>query len=102
VISDLGFAVGSPVRVTDDPTVVQRILDLVPMVPTPVWGRDELHAGEMWNSNSVTAWLLVRAGAASVVGPPPGDGRAPGWNAGLVVAELLHAVRFEPAGSPLR
>jgi hypothetical protein len=24
-------------------------------LPTPVWGRDELDAGEMWNSNSVTS-----------------------------------------------
>ncbi len=26
-----------------------------------VWGRGETHAGEMWNSNSVTAWLLARS-----------------------------------------
>ena len=31
----------------------RRLLDLVATVPTPVWGRDELDAGEMWNSNSV-------------------------------------------------
>ena len=36
----------------------ERLLDLVPSVPTVVWGRDEFGAGVMWNSNSVTAWLL--------------------------------------------
>ena len=64
----------------------QRLLDLVPMVPTPVWGRDELDAGEMWNSNSVTSWILHRGGVDTTQLAPPNGGRAPGWNAGLVVA----------------
>lgn len=64
----------------------QRLLALVPTVPTPVWGRDEFGAGEMWNSNSVTAWLLARAGIDTTDLAPPNGGRAPGWNAGLVVA----------------
>ena len=69
-----------------EPADAQRLLDLVPSVPTPVWGRDELEAGEMWNSNSVTSWILHRAGIDTTqLGPPPG-GRAPGWAAGLVVA----------------
>jgi hypothetical protein len=64
----------------------RRLLELVPFVPSPVWGRDELDAGEMWNSNSVVAWLLVTGGVdVSQIAPPPG-GRAPGWRAGLVVA----------------
>lgn len=68
------------------PGGADRLVDLVASVPTPVWGRDELRAGEMWNSNSVTSWLLARGGAdMSVLGPPPG-GRAPGWDAGVVVA----------------
>ena len=67
-------------------TPAQRILDLVPSVPALVWGRDELGAGDMWNSNSVTSWLLARAGVdVSDIGPPAG-GRAPGWDAGLVAA----------------
>ena len=53
---------------------------------TPVWGRDELGTGEMWNSNSVIAWLIARSGMdAESIEPPPG-GRAPGWHAGLEVA----------------
>jgi hypothetical protein len=55
-------------------------------VPTPVWGRDQLGAGEMWNSNSVIAWIIARSGIdAASIQPPPG-GRAPGWHAGLAVA----------------
>jgi hypothetical protein len=86
VIPDASEAVSSPVRVADDLVRAQRILDLVPLVPTPVWGRDELHTGDMWNSNSLVSWLLVRAGVdTDQLRPPPG-GRAPGWDAGLVVA----------------
>ena len=68
------------------PADAQRLLDLVPEVPTPVWGRDELDAGEMWNSNSVTSWILHRGGVDTTQLAPPDGGRAPGWNAGLVVA----------------
>jgi hypothetical protein len=62
------------------------LLDLVPDAPTPVWGRDELDAGEMWNSNSLISWLIVRSGVDTETIQPPAGGRAPGWNAGLVVA----------------
>ncbi len=64
----------------------QRLLDLVPAVPTPVWGRDDLDAGEMWNSNSVTSWILHCGGVDTTQLTPPNGGRAPGWDAGLVVA----------------
>jgi hypothetical protein len=62
VIPDLAEAVDSPRRLTDDERIARSILDLMPLVPTPVWGLDELGAGEMWNSNSLISWLLVRAG----------------------------------------
>jgi hypothetical protein len=51
-----------------------------------VWGRDESRTGEMWNSNSVIAWLIARAGLDAAAIQPPAGGRAPGWNAGLVAA----------------
>jgi hypothetical protein len=86
VIPDIAEAVDSPRRLTTDDRVAQRILDLAPSVPTAVWGRDELHAGEMWNSNSVIAWLLTRSGVAAESIDVPSGGRAPGWRAGLVVA----------------
>jgi hypothetical protein len=86
VIPDIEEAVGSPQRLTDERALAQRVLDVVRTVPTPVWGRDELRAGEMWNSNSIIAWVIVRCGLdLSAVHLPP-RGRAPGWRAGLVVA----------------
>jgi hypothetical protein len=86
VIPDVDEAVDSPQRLTDDPAVAQLILELVPDVPTPVWGRDELEAGEMWNSNSLISWLIERSGLDVEAVHPPAGGRAPGWGAGLVVA----------------
>jgi len=93
VIPDLPYAIASPVRIADEPDVVQQVLDLVPFVPTPVWGRDELHAGEMWNSNSVIAWVLASAAVDTKVGRPPGNGRAPGWDAGLLAARCGPALQ---------
>jgi hypothetical protein len=86
VIPDIGEAVDSPRRLSEEPHVAQRLLELVPEVPTPVWGRDELGAGEMWNSNSTVSWLLVRCGLHPESIPLPHGGRAPGWNAGLTIA----------------
>ena len=57
-----------------------------PCVPTPVLGRNELQAGEMWNSNSIISWLLVRSGLDVESVSMPSGGRAPGWESGLVVA----------------
>jgi hypothetical protein len=85
-IADLGEAVGGPRRLTSDPRVARRLVDLVAIVPSPVWGRDELKAGEMWNSNSVIAWLVATAGLSTDRLRPPAHGRAPGWDAGLEVA----------------
>jgi hypothetical protein len=59
---------------------------MAPAVPTLVWGRDEARAGEMWNSNSVVAWLLVGAGLPADRLTPPCGGRSPGWSAGVAVA----------------
>ncbi len=86
VIPDVAEAVASPRALSDDVHQARRLLDLVPSVPTPVWGRDEHGTGEMWNSNSVVSWLLVRAGIEAESIPLPAGGRAPGWQAGLVVA----------------
>ena len=93
VIPDIAEAVGGPQRLSNDPRQAQRLLDLVPSVPTPVWGRDELGAGEMWNSNSVTSWLIERSGMAAGMIPLPNRGRAPGWEAGLAIARR-HTVRL--------
>jgi hypothetical protein len=92
VIPDVAEAVESPRRLTSDPQQAECLLDLVPTVPTPVWGRDELRTGEMWNSNSVISWLIARSGLPVESIAPPAGGRAPGWQAGLVVARRHEAV----------
>jgi hypothetical protein len=92
VIPDVDEAVDGPRRISDDPGRARRLLALAPSVPTPVWGRDELGAGEMWNSNSLTSWLIVRGGLDVASIAPPAGGRAPGWDAGIVVARRQGAV----------
>jgi hypothetical protein len=47
----------------------------------------------MWNSNSVIAWVIARSGIDAERIQPPAGGRAPGWQAGLVLAH-----GHEPAG----
>ncbi len=86
VIPDVAEAVDSPQRLTDDPEAGQRLLDLASRAPRATWGRDELGTGEMWNSNSLIAWLVVRSGLPVESIRLPAGGRAPGWHAGLVAA----------------
>ena len=85
-IPDVAEAVDSPRRLTGDERRARRLLDVVAHVPTPVWGRDELGTGEMWNSNSVIAWVIASSGIDAGWIRPPAGGRAPGWRAGLEVA----------------
>jgi hypothetical protein len=85
-IPDVAEAVDSPLRLTTDENCARRVLDVVAKVPTPVWGRDELGTGEMWNSNSVIAWVIASGGIDAGSIRPPAGGRAPGWRAGLEVA----------------
>ena len=91
VLPDEEQAVASPVRLSIDNARAAAVLDLVHRVPTLVWGRDELGTGEMWNSNSVIAWLLAATGDSAV--EPPVGGRAPGWAAGLVVVDCSHVAK---------
>ena len=99
IIPDVAEAVESPRRLTPTARSRGRLLDLVPSVPTPVWGRDELHAGEMWNSNAVIAWLIAAAGLDPERSSLPRGGRAPGWRAGLVVATRMGGDGIEPPTS---
>jgi hypothetical protein len=85
-IPDASAAVGGPLQVSTTAPRVERLLELASRFPTATWGRDELRAGEMWNSNSLIAWLLARSGHDTDELHPPTHGRAPGWSAGLVVA----------------
>lgn len=91
VIPDVAEAVDSPCHLSDDPADARRLLELARRVPCLVWGRDELGAGEMWNSNSIVAWLLASTGLDVESIQPPVGGRAPGWKAGIVAARDLIA-----------
>jgi hypothetical protein len=88
-IPDLDAAVDSPRRLSSDEGHARRVLELAASFPTATWGRDEQHTGEMWNSNSLTSWLLARSGhnTETTIAQPPSGGRAPGWSAGLAVAD---------------
>lgn len=86
VIPDIDEAVVSPQRLSARIDQAQRVLDLIPAFPAVTWGRDELRTGEMWNSNSLIAWLIARSGHDVDLVTLPPRGRAPGWSAGVVVA----------------
>jgi hypothetical protein len=86
-IPDLDQAVGQPRVVGTDADRLLRLLALAEEFPAFTWGRDEQRAGEMWNSNSLVSWLLARSGHDVAQAPLPPGGRAPGWVAGLVVAD---------------
>jgi hypothetical protein len=96
-IPDVAEAVDSPRILTDDPERARALLALMHDVPTPVWGRDELHVGEWWNSNSFIAWLIVRSGLDADAVEPPAGGRAPGWDAGVAVARQQECTSPEQA-----
>jgi hypothetical protein len=89
VIPDILEAVASPQRLSEDPNQARRVLDLVDSVPPLVWGRSEPALGDMWNSNSVISWVLMRAGVDVEKIRPPSGGRAPGWDAGVGLHEDL-------------
>lgn len=91
-IPDVDEAVASPVHLSSDRLRARALLDLVSAFPSSTWGRDEQDAGEMWNSNSLTSWLLVRSGHDLTGVRPPERGRAPGWHAGIVTARRAGTV----------
>lgn len=97
VIPDAEDAAGGPVQLDTDPLRARTLLHLVPQFPTVTWGRDELQTGDMWNSNSLTSWLLARSGHDLGAVKMPLHGRAPGWSAGVDVGTRL----TEPADADL-
>jgi hypothetical protein len=89
VIPDVDEAVASPQTLSHDVIRARHLLQLVPKVPALTWGRDEMDTGDMWNSNSLTAWLLVSSGHSVADIHPPANGRAPGWDAAIAVAARI-------------
>ena len=91
IIPDLAEAVDSPLRLSNELDCARRLLELVPEAPTPVWGRDELRAGEMWNSNSLTSWLIARSGLPiQSIHPHKADGHQGGRPASSSRAASRH------------
>lgn len=86
VLPDEEWAIASPVVLSEDGEAARRILDLAPSIPRHTWGRRVRGTREMWTSDSVVSWLLVRAGIDLAGVAPPEGGRAPGWHAGLTIA----------------
>ncbi|QGU08762.1 hypothetical protein COCCU_14360 (plasmid) [Corynebacterium occultum] len=87
VIPDRDFAVG---EVLEIPLTAREAGDMIARtttVPPLTWGRDEFGIGDMWNSNSLVAWLLHTGGVEAADFVPPSPGRAPGWQAGIIAAE---------------
>ena len=83
VIPDQEHAV-AVVTLESDAVRAEALLAVASDVPTLTWGRDERGTGDMWNSNSMMAWLLSVTDH-ELPSPPPGA-RAPGWQAGVSVA----------------
>jgi hypothetical protein len=100
VIADIGEAVASPRRLSSDLRDARRLLELVPQMPVLVWGRDELGAGEMWNSNSMVSWLIARTQLDIDSIEAPAGGRAPGWNAGVLAASMELVARLALRTAP--
>jgi hypothetical protein len=99
-IPDLDEAVGDPQRVADDHARAVAVLHVLPQVPALTWGRDVLSTGDMWNSNSLVSWALASTGHDMDAIVPPANGRAPGWTAGLRLAE--RQAESSAAASPQR
>lgn len=82
-IPDVGLAVGGPIEFALTPDAARALIDRVREVPRFTWGRDVLAIGDMWNSNSLVAWLLETSGLDAATVHPPGAGSAPGWPSGV-------------------
>jgi hypothetical protein len=93
IIGDAHWAVGGPRRISRDVVLARRVLKLLPSMPAYTWGRPVYGTRDMWNSNSTISWVLTRSGLPASTIAPPSGGRAPGWQAGHVVAQ-----RYTDAG----
>ena len=86
-LPDEEFAV-EPATLLGDGEVARRLLGLAAETPAFTWGRRAAGTHEMWTSDSAISWLLLRAGIALDGVAPPAYGRAPGWSAGVELAEV--------------
>lgn len=82
VLPDRACAVAAPTSIPLRRTQAQALLDTLPDVPLHTWGRAVPPSTDMWNSNSLIAWALCRAGVDAGTLTPPVTYRAPGRTAG--------------------
>lgn len=94
-LPDADEAEGGGRLVGGDSEIARRLLGLTTEVPAYTWGRQPTGGGDMWNSNSVISWLLVRSGVDMSEVEPPQGGRAPGGAAGITAASS-----WSSAGTP--
>lgn len=86
ILPDRNHAVEAPHRIRLTEESASSLLEAVRTVPRLVWGRDVCGIADMWNSNSVIAWVLHRSGIDMVGLGPPTPGSAPGWRSGVVAS----------------
>lgn len=86
ILPDADEAVGGGQVLSNKLETARSLLGLTASLPPLIWGRDQSAVGDMWNSNSVISWLLTRSGLPIETFQPPVGGRAPGWQAGIVIA----------------
>jgi len=89
-IPDLAEALAGPLVLAEEEARARQVLLALGAVPRLVWGRAPIRGGEMWNSNSVIAWTLERAGIDAARIEPPAGCRAPGWATGVELARARH------------
>ena len=92
VLPDRSHAPDPPRRLPLTDHMARTIPDRLRTVPLHTWGRDAVGVGDMWNSNSLVAWLLEISGLDTSDLHPPADGAAPGWAAGVAAAGTRAAV----------
>lgn len=85
-LPDRRYAVGSPVVFPLADAAAESLLAHTAEVPLHTWGRPIDGSADMWNSNSLTSWLLQEAGIDAMRIDPPQGGRAPGWAAGVAAS----------------
>lgn len=82
-LPDEAWAIGEPIRLSDNAETVRRVIKLRREIPAYTWGRRRRGHSEMWTSDSAVSWLLGRAGIEVGAIVVPEGTRAPGWRAGL-------------------
>ena len=86
-LPDEGWAINSPVLLSTDAAFGKRLMALAPLVPANVWVAGRPAPRRCGHLIRPSRWLLHRTGLdAAALQRPPGT-QAPGWAAGIQVAE---------------